>query len=152
MATTSDLIKFHFVLVESTKKNPSSPDGGFFDVILITMKKSQPFLISGLATGLIMATLSLFIEDDYQARGTLVSGLIAAITIIAIPIYDVNRWSLAKRSIIHFLLMLVTVLPLLIYSEWFSPIIAVGVFFLFGAAGWAIGFGVNRLQTHKKTH
>ena len=116
------------------------------------MKKTLPFFISGIITGAIMVTISFFIEDDAQAKSTLINGLIAAIVIVAIPIYDVNRWSLAKRSIIHFLLMLVTVLPLLIYSEWFSPIIAVGVFLVFGAAGWAIGFGVNRLQTHKKTH
>ena len=114
------------------------------------MKKSQPFLISGLATGLIMATLSLFIEDDYQARGTLVSGLIAAITIIAIPIYDVNRWSLAKRSIIHFLLMLVTVLPLGLWSGWFTVTTAVGVFSLVGVVGWTIGYLVNRAQEKKQ--
>lgn len=114
------------------------------------MKQAQPFLISGSITALIMVTISFFIEDTLQARGTLVCGLIAAITIIAIPIYDINHWSLLKRSITHFLLMLFTVLPLLIYSGWFTPIVAVSVFLLFGLIGWTIGFVLYKVQRRKK--
>ncbi len=110
------------------------------------MKKAVPFLISSVITATIMTSLSLFINDPFQAKGTLVSGLIAAIVIATIPIYDIDKWPLKKRSLVHFLVMLITVLPLLFYSGWFSPLITVGVFLLFGLVGWTIGFIINKFQ------
>lgn len=61
------------------------------------MKKAVPFVASGIITGIAMVTLSFFIDDSTQANGTLYAGLIAAITIAAIPIYDIDTWSLTKR-------------------------------------------------------
>lgn len=113
------------------------------------MKHARPFLISAVITALAMVVLSFFIDDDMQAKGTLVTGLIAAITIAAIPIYDIDRWSLARRSIVHFLVMLVTVFPLLLISEWFSVPASILVFLLFGVAGWTTGYVVNRMQDSK---
>lgn len=110
------------------------------------MKKALPFLLSGIITAALMATISFFITDTLQSRSTLVSGLIFGIVLIAIPIYDINRWSLMKRSIIHFFLMLATVLPLLLYSRWFSPLVSVGVFVLFGIVGWTTGYAVSKLK------
>lgn len=108
------------------------------------MKKTLPFFISAAITAVIMVTLSFFITDDFQAKSTLISGLIATVVIVAIPIYDINRWSLATRSLVHFLVMLATVLPLLFYSGWFSPLVAIGVFLLCGVIGWTIGFVVSK--------
>ncbi|WP_396276721.1 DUF3021 family protein [Glutamicibacter creatinolyticus] len=99
------------------------------------MKHATPFLVSGAVTGVIMVTLAFFIEDAAQSKGTLFAGLIAAATIAAMPIYDIISWPLAKRSLVHFLAMLVTVLPLLLFSAWFSVPLAFGVFLLFGIAG-----------------
>ncbi len=117
---------------------------------LIGMKQARRFIIAGAITGAVMVTISFFIEDSMQARGTLFAGLIAAVTIAAIPLYDINSWSLAKRSLAHFLLMLVTVLPLLIFSGWFTVPMAIGVFLLFGIAGWTIGYVAHRVQEKKQ--
>ncbi len=110
------------------------------------MKKTLPFFISGIITGAIMVTISFFIEDDAQAKSTLISGLIAAIVIVTIPIYDINQWSLSKRSLLHFAIMLITVLPLLLISGWFTPILAIIMFLLFGLAGWTIGYLIHKKQ------
>lgn len=107
------------------------------------------FFISGAITGIVMVAISFFIEDPTQAKGTLCAGLIAGITIAAIPIYDINSWPLGKRSLAHFLVMLVTVLPLVLWSGWFTVTTAVGVFSLVGVVGWTIGYLVNRAQEKK---
>ncbi|QCY47307.1 hypothetical protein GcLGCM259_1577 [Glutamicibacter creatinolyticus] len=98
-----------------------------------------------------MVTLAFFIEDAMQSRGTLFAGLIAAATIAAIPIYDIDSWPLAKRSLVHFFVMLVTVLPLLLFSRWFSVPLAIGVFMLFGIGGWTIGYFAHRIQEQKRS-
>lgn len=98
-----------------------------------------------------MGAISFFIQDPGQSQSTLIAGLIAAVTIAAIPIYDINSWSLAKRSLVHVLVMLVTVLPLLFLSGWFTAPVAIGVFVLFGIVGWAIGYIIFRIQEKKRT-
>ncbi|MDR8020228.1 DUF3021 family protein [Nesterenkonia aerolata] len=110
------------------------------------MRRVRPFAISGLITAVVMAALSFVIEDADQSKSTLVVGLIAAVTITAIPIYGINSWSLAKRSLVHFLVMLATTFPLLLYSGWFTLPVAIGVFVLFGILGWTIGYVVYRVQ------
>ena len=116
------------------------------------MKHARPFIISGVITAVAMTTISFFIEDPTQSKGTLISGLIAAITIVTIPIYDINKWSLSKRSFVHFLIMVATVLPLIVWSGWFSPIMSVFVFLLFGLVGWTIGYVVNKRQYKNSNH
>ncbi|MGF2942739.1 DUF3021 family protein [Enterococcus xiangfangensis] len=34
-------------------------------------------------------------------------------------LYNIETWSLVKQSLIHFLIMLVTVFPCLVFSNWF---------------------------------
>lgn len=113
------------------------------------MSKARPFFISAVITGAVMAAISFFIPDPQQAKGTLFTGLIAAATIAAIPIYDIDRWPLGRRTLVHFLFMLVTVFPLLIFSGWYSLLVSVGVFILFGMVGWTIGYTVHRIQQKK---
>ncbi|MGY5765822.1 DUF3021 family protein [Brachybacterium sp. DNPG3] len=114
------------------------------------MRRARPFIISGAITGAVMVSLSFFIEDAAQARSTWVAGLIAAAVIMAIPLYDIDAWSLAKRSLVHFLAMLVIVLPLLLVSGWFTPPVAIGVFLLFGLVGWTIGYAIHRFQEKRQ--
>ena len=114
------------------------------------MRQTRPFAISGVITGTVMVAISFFIEDAAQSKSTLVAGLIAAVTIAAIPIYDINSWSLTKRSLVHFLAMLATVFPLLLFSEWFTLPVAISVFLLFGIVGWTIGYVVYRVQEKKQ--
>ncbi|MGO1630352.1 MAG: DUF3021 family protein [Agrococcus casei] len=116
----------------------------------MNVKQAMRFVISGAITGVVMVAISFFIEDPTQAKGTLCAGLIAGITIAAIPIYDINSWSLGKRSLAHFLVMLITVLPLLLWSGWFTVPVAIGVFVLFGVVGWTVGYFVNRVQERKR--
>ncbi len=110
------------------------------------MKKALPFLISAVITAVVMVVISFFIEDTFQAKSTLISGLIVAVVIGTIPIYDINRWSLFKRSFVHFLIMVITVFPLILYSGWFNPLLSAGLFILFGIVGWTIGYFANKLQ------
>lgn len=114
------------------------------------MRRARPFLISAAITGVVMVAISFFIDDAVQAKSTLISGLIAAVTIATIPIYDINSWSLAKRSIVHFIVMLAVVFPLLLWSEWFSFPVAVGVFLAFGVVGWTAGYIVHRVQSRNQ--
>lgn len=97
-----------------------------------------------------MMVLSFFIEDNAQAHSTFIVGLIIGVTIVTIPIYDLDSWSLTKRSVVHFLLMLLTVFPLLLFSGWFTTPVAIGVFLLTGVIGWTIGYVVNAIQERKQ--
>lgn len=91
-----------------------------------------------------MVALSFFIPDPVQARGSLCAGLIAAAVIAAIPIYDIDSWSLAKRSLVHFVAMLVTVFPLTLFAGWFTLPVSVGVFLLVGVIAWTVGYLIDR--------
>lgn len=112
------------------------------------MKQVRPFIISSTITAFVMTTLSFFIEDSSESRSTLAVGLIVAVVILAIPIYSIERWSLLKRSLVHFAVMAVTVLPITLWSGWFSPTVSIIVFLLFGLAGWLIGVIINKIH-HK---
>lgn len=48
--------------------------------------------------------------------------------------------------------LLVTVLPLLLWSGWFSVPVTIGVFVIFGVVGWTVGYLINRLQQNKRAH
>lgn len=113
------------------------------------MKQARPFFISAVITAFIMVTLSFFIEDAADSRGTLCAGLIAAMAIAAIPIYDISGWSLLKRSVAHFLAMLVTVFPLMLLAGWYNVPISFVVFLGFGVVGWTVGYVFHRIQEKK---
>lgn len=113
------------------------------------MKRALPFLISGGISAAVMILISFFISDPAQAKSTAIAGIIVGITLCTIPVYDIDAWSLAKRSLLHFAIMLVTVLPLLLWSGWFPPLIAVAVFLAFGLVGWTVGYVTHRIQSRK---
>ena len=80
--------------------------------------------------------------DD--GRSTLAVGVIVAAVSGGSFIYRVGAWSFAKQSVLHFLLMLVTVLPALLLSGWFSlesfadyALVAL-LFLATGAVLWAV--------------
>lgn len=54
-----------------------------------------------------------------QAKSTFLVALILFVVGIATVIYDIDSFSLLKRSVIHFIIMLVTVYPILLISGWF---------------------------------
>lgn len=114
------------------------------------MKRAVRFLLSGVVTLIVMLALSFAIDDPAQARGTRTTGVIVAVVIAAISIYDIDRWSLLKRTVVHTAVMAATVIPCLIFSGWFdlnagSGVLAlVGTFVGFGVVGWGIGFIIAR--------
>lgn len=103
------------------------------------------FLLSGALTAVIMIAISLAINDPAQAHSTRVVGVIVGVVIAAIPIYDIDSWSLLKRTIAHVIVMVVTVVPCLILSGWFDLSTTVGVLALLGTfvgagvLGWGAG-------------
>jgi predicted neutral ceramidase superfamily lipid hydrolase len=79
-----------------------------------------------------------------DGRSTLAVGVIIASTCGSSVVYQVDQWSLPKQTLIHFLIMLVTVLPALLLSGWFSlssPAgfsAAVGLFLAVGVVLWIV--------------
>jgi len=108
------------------------------------------FLSAGIAL-VVMLGISFAIEDPAQAHSTRVTAVIVTAVIAAMPIYSVERWSLGRRTLVHALAMLVVVVPCLMLSGWFAwwtlpgALALVGTYLAFGAAGWLVGFTVNRV-------
>lgn len=117
--------------------------------IICPVRKARPFLISGATSAIAMIAISFFISDPTQSKSTAIVGTIVGITLCTIPVYDIDTWSLLKRSLLHFVIMLVTVLPLLLWSSWFPPLLAVAVFLAFGLMGWMIGYTIYQIQSRK---
>lgn len=91
----------------------------------------------------------LYAEQEYSdARSTLAVGVIVAAAMAASQLYEVEQWSLARQSVLHFLAMLATVLPALILSGWFPTetvvdhALIVGIFLGVGLCLWLIGYVV----------
>lgn len=63
----------------------------------------------------------LYYQGDFEnAKSTFIVGLIISIVASASLIYDQDHWSIFKRSILHFIVMLVLIFPLLLVSGWFE--------------------------------
>lgn len=101
-----------------------------------------PFIIMSLLSG-IMKFQRL---DDYQVKSTFITGLIVTAVVAASVIYEVEIWSLIKQSIIHFLSMLITVYPCLVFSNWFPNKAALdlvkifGLFLIVGIILWPVAY------------
>ncbi|WP_027963761.1 DUF3021 family protein [Halalkalibacillus halophilus] len=82
----------------------------------------------------------------YDAKGTFVASLIAFFVGAATVIYNIDHWSFTKQSGVHFLIMLITVYPILLLSGWFeisSILDAFKIFLLFVSVGvvlWIVMF------------
>lgn len=83
------------------------------------------FIMGGIA-------FSLYYQGKYSdAKGTFMAALIAFFVGAATVIYNIEHWSFTKRSAIHFLIMLITVYPILLLSGWFTIISALDAFKVF---------------------
>lgn len=80
--------------------------------------------------------------DSINARSTFAVGVIIAATSGASVVYQVDRWTLQIQSLIHFGIMLCTVLPALYLSGWFvlngplDYLSTFGIFLITGAVLW----------------
>lgn len=71
----------------------------------------------------IMSIIAIFLYYDnqgYNAKGTFLVGLIIAVVAGASVIYDMDNLSIISRSVLHFIVMLLTIYPILIFSGWFN--------------------------------
>lgn len=84
--------------------------------------------------------------DDYSVSSTFITGLIITAVAATSVIYDVKSWTLTRQSIVHFLIMLVTVYPCLVFSGWFSTksildlVKIFGFFLIVGIILWTISY------------
>ncbi|EMB53321.1 DUF3021 family protein [Streptococcus mutans] len=85
-------------------------------------------------------------RDRFNARNVLCTGIIITAIAGAWNIYDLNSLSLIKRSLIHFLLMVITILPTLLLSGWFpiktfgDIVLMIAIFLCSGLLCWTIGY------------
>ncbi len=111
-------------------------------ILSAIIRGSIPFIIMSLLSG-IMKFQRL---DDYQVKSTFITGLIVTAVVAASVIYEVESWSLIKQSIIHFLSMLLTVYPCLVFSNWFPNKMVLdlvkifGLFLIVGIILWAVAY------------
>ncbi|EPR76543.1 hypothetical protein ADILRU_1028 [Leifsonia rubra CMS 76R] len=78
--------------------------------------------------------------DTVTARSTFVAGIIVSALVGTAVIYQVGRWKFSLQTMIHFAIMVCTVLPALFSSGWFtleSPLAYLAVIGIFLAAGLA---------------
>lgn len=98
-----------------------------------------PLIIMG-----VIGTMLLIQGDATSARSTFAVGVIIAATGGASVIYQVERWKLRIQSLIHFAVMLCTVLPALYLGGWFTlnePIdyfSVLGIFLVTGVVLWLV--------------
>lgn len=81
-------------------------------------------IVRGLIPFIIMSAISMIMKiqkiDTFQIRSTFIVGIILSCVLAASVIYEIENWSLAKQSIIHFIVMSFTVFPCLLLSGWFE--------------------------------
>ncbi len=98
-----------------------------------------------LAFGICSLSIWKFNDQPSQAWQTLCAGFIAAGVAGTWNIYDINSWSLRKRTLVHSFFMALVIFPTLFISGWFSfslanIALAVGIFILTGGIAWTIGY------------
>lgn len=107
-------------------------------------------ILRGIIPLFIMTIISIIMKyqgiNPFQVRGTFIVGIIIASVAAASVIYEIENWSLFKQSVIHFLIMLVTVLPCLYISGWYKLnnvldyVKVFGIFLFVGIVLWTISY------------
>lgn len=107
-------------------------------------------IIRGIIPFIIMTAISLMMKyqgvEVFQVKSTFLVGIIVTSVAAASVIYEIENWSLLKQSVVHFVIMLVTVFPCLLVSGWFKLnnildyIKAFGIFLFAGVVLWSIAY------------
>ena len=107
-------------------------------------------IIRGIIPFIIMTAISLMMKyqgvDVFQVKSTFLVGIIVTSVAASSVIYEIENWSLLKQSVVHFVIMLVTVFPCLLVSGWFKLnnildyIKAFGIFLFAGVVLWSIAY------------
>ncbi|WP_339242952.1 DUF3021 family protein [Paenibacillus sp. FSL R5-0517] len=91
-------------------------------------------LLRGGIPFVIMSVIALLLYSQGKfsdAKGTFVASLIALFIGAASVIYNIEHWSLTKQSAVHFMVMVVTIYPILILSGWFTITSVADAFIIF---------------------
>ena len=111
-------------------------------ILSAVIRGAIPFIIMSIFSGI----MKLQLIDDYSVTSTFITGLIITAVATTSVIYDVKGWSLINQSLVHFLIMLITVYPCLVFSNWFpnKTIIDLvkifGLFLLVGIVLWTLSY------------
>ena len=107
-------------------------------------------IIRGIIPFIIMTAISLMMKyqgvDVFQVKSTFLAGIIVTSVAATSVIYEIENWSLLKQSVVHFVIMLVTVFPCLLVSGWFKLnnildyIKVFGIFLFAGLVLWSIAY------------
>lgn len=107
-------------------------------------------IIRGIIPFIIMTAISLMMKyqgvDVFQVKSTFLAGIIVTSVAAASVIYEIENWSLLKQTVVHFVIMLVTVFPCLLVSGWFKLnnildyIKVFGIFLFAGVVLWSIAY------------
>ena len=119
----------------------------FMSEVVAMIKK---VIFRGMIPFVIMTSLAILMRlqglDSFQVKSTFLVGIIATTIASASVIYEIEKWSLVKQSIIHFIIMLFTVLPCLLVSGWYKLVsildylTVIGQFLLVGILLWSIAY------------
>lgn len=111
----------------------------------VLLRTSIPFIIMEC-----MALILFFIgKSKVEYMGTAFTGLIVSIVLGSSLIYNIDTWSLIKKTIVHFCVMVVTIFPILLISGWFTinsvfDYLKIFLYFIFiGIILWTLGFCVS---------
>mgnify|MGYP001432941260 CR=1 FL=1 len=81
-------------------------------------------VLRGVIPFIIMSAISIIMKsqgmESSQVRSTFIVGMIIASVAAASVLYEIRSWSLLKQSVVHFILMFLTVFPCLLISGWFE--------------------------------
>lgn len=112
--------------------------------------KIKKVIFRGMIPFAIMTSLAILMRlqglDAFQVKSTFLVGIIATTIASASVIYEIEKWSLVKQTIIHFIIMLFTVLPCLLVSGWYKLVsildylTVIGQFLLVGILLWPIAY------------
>lgn len=121
--------------------------------MMVKERGGKLMLINALLRGgipfTIMSGIALLLNDQEKysdAKSTFFAGSIALFVGAASVIYNIDHWTLTKQSLVHFLIMLITVYPILLLSGWFTIVSvwhALQVFLIFILVGlvlWSVMF------------
>jgi len=105
-------------------------------------------VLRGVIPFIIMTAISIIMKsqgmESSQVRSTLIVGIIIASVAAASVLYEIRSWSLLKQSVVHFILMFLTVFPCLLISGWFELhsvldyVKVLGIFLSAGIVLWSI--------------
>ncbi|MGH1649516.1 DUF3021 family protein [Enterococcus gilvus] len=111
-------------------------------------------VLRGVVPLIIMSTIAFILKRQNkasEAKGTFYSALIVFFVSFATVIYNIDQWSLFKQTSLHFLIMSITIYPILLISEWFPTKTIkdrsiVFCYFLFtGVILWSLFFLLNEI-------